>query len=57
MQKFSDALFTMIASIVGAATQEPEGYPVRLVEALKGSFGRILGLGDKLIEKIGGLGA
>ena len=57
MQKFSDALFDMIASIVASATQEPDGYPTRLIDALKGSCGRILGFGDKLLEKIGGLGA
>ena len=54
MEKYSNSLFDMIAQIVGAATQEPEGYPVRLIEALKGSFGRILGFADKLIAKISG---
>lgn len=54
MEKFSNALFDMVATIVGAATGESGGYPVRLMEALKGSFGRILGFADKLIAKISG---
>ena len=52
MVNLSNAIFDLVANIVGAATQEKDGYPVRLLERLRARFAQLIGSAEALLGKI-----
>ena len=52
MANLSNAIFDMVSKIVGAATHEENGYPVRLMERLKVRFAQLIGTAESLLGKI-----